>query len=251
MGMRDRLRQVGKLLRLLPDPVMRRGLRLGVAAALEHGALLRTLPVATLVDVGANVGQFSLLARALAPDCRIVAFEPLDRPARRFRRLFAGDPLTTLVAAAVGPEAGRAEMHVSRRDDSSSLLPIGPLQTAFAAGTEAVGRETVEVGPLSRFLPAERIVAPALLKIDVQGYEAAVLDGCDDLLDRFEWIYCELSFRELYLGQTLADGIVGRLARRGFALALVNNLVHDGQGLPVQADFLFRSRPRADGPPPS
>lgn len=242
MTLTDRVRQVGKLLRLLPDPIFRRGLWHGVGAAIEHRALLRTLPFATLVDVGANVGQFSLLARSVAPHALIFAFEPLAGPADRFRRLFRGDPAAHLFQAAVGPTAGTASMHVSRRPDSSSLLPIGPLQTAFAPGTEAAGREEVRVAPLSALLSADRIRAPALLKIDVQGYEGPVLEGAADLLPLFDWVYCEASFRELYMGQVLARHITGRLSDRGFDLTAVNNLTHDRAGLPVQADFLFTRR---------
>ncbi|MCK9367495.1 MAG: hypothetical protein M0P72_10155 [Metallibacterium scheffleri] len=42
----------------------------------------------------------------------------------------------TLHACAVGERAGMASMHVSARDDSSSLLPIGSEQTRIFPGTQ-------------------------------------------------------------------------------------------------------------------
>ena len=55
-----RRQQAEKLLRLLPVPLFRKALRAGAAAAVEHMALLRSLELRTVVDVGANVGQFAL-----------------------------------------------------------------------------------------------------------------------------------------------------------------------------------------------
>jgi FkbM family methyltransferase len=236
-----RLRQARKFFHLLREPTFRRGLRLGVGAAIEHRAIISTLDFATVVDIGANVGQFSLLARTLVPTCRIFAFEPLGRPAAVFRRLFAGDARTCIFQVAIGGGQGPALMHVSRRQDNSSLLPIGPLQTAFAPGTDEVAQETVTMASISTLLTIDEIRPPALLKIDVQGYEAAVLESCLPILERITYIYCEASFRELYLGQPLAHSLIAFLADKGFVLSAINNLCHDRDGLPVQADFLFRS----------
>ena len=89
-------------------------------------------------------------------------------------------------------------IHVSERDDSSSLLPIGKNQSELFPHTG--GREVREtpVLPLDEAIDAEEIFSPALLKIDVQGFELEVLKGCCSMLDRFCWIYVECSFIELY-----------------------------------------------------
>ena len=129
--------------------------------------------------------------------------------------------------------------HVSQRDDRSSLLSITPAQEAFVPGTAEAASATVSVRPLSDLLTAEQLASPALLKIDVQGYEDHVLRGAEPLLPHFRFIFCELSFRELYSGQPLAHDIVEYLLERGFRLNSVGNLSADKTGIPVQADFLF------------
>jgi len=91
-----RLRQLRKLMRLLPSRGFRRGLLHGVAASVEHLEVMRGIALSTLIDVDANVGQFSLLMRTLHPGTRIYAFEPLSRPAMKFESLFRGDAQTTL-----------------------------------------------------------------------------------------------------------------------------------------------------------
>jgi len=183
---------------------------------------------------------------ALFPQARIVAFEPLAGPAARFIRLFAGNPRVTLHRAALGPAAATAAMHVSRAADSSSLLPIGARQAEIFPGTEEVGTEQVTVAPLDSFLTASDIVAPALLKIDVQGCELEVLRGAAPLLACFEWVYVEASFQRLYVGQALAGEVADFLAHHGFVEAGRFNLARDAGGQEVQADFLYRRAGRAN-----
>ena len=65
------------------------------------------------------------------------------------------------------------------------------------------GTAGIRVTRLSDALPAGEIAAPALLKLDVQGFELPALEGCEGVLDRFDWVYVECSFMELYAGQPL------------------------------------------------
>ena len=131
--------------------------------------------------------------------------------------MFAGDTRARLVEAAVGSQAGEAQIHVSARDDSSSLLPITARQNALFPGTAEAGTATIRVARLADEVPAAGIAAPALLKLDVQGFELQVLAGCEEVLERFAWVYVECSFQELYAGQSFADEVIAWLRERGVA----------------------------------
>jgi FkbM family methyltransferase len=228
-----------KLYACLVDPLFRRVLfSHGVAAAPEHRHILAP-GLSTVVDIGANRGQFSLAARRWAPEARVFAFEPLAGPAAVFCKVFADDSKINFFQAAVGPQAGETTIHVSGDDDSSSLLPISGLQQRLFPGTGEVRTETIRVGRLSDFVTVEDIKAPALLKLDVQGFELEVLRGCEDLLGQFAQVYVECSFVELYTGQALADEVVAWLRERGVRLAGVHNMSYDPNGAAVQGDFLF------------
>ena len=236
----ESLIKVGKLAAILISPYYQaRLLRHRVAAGVEHARVLSGLDCRTVVDIGANRGQFALVARQCQPHARIISFEPLPAAAAKFRAVFAGDDRVTLHEVAIGPAPGDAAIHVSRRDDSSSLLPITSTQVALFPGTGEVATATVRVAPLREFIPAADIEPPALIKLDVQGYELEALRGCEDLLDRFAYVYAECSFVELYAGQSLADEVNSWMRERGFKLHGEHNTVHDRGGRAIQADFLF------------
>jgi FkbM family methyltransferase len=218
-----------------------------VAATVEHGEGLGGLTLRTVIDVGANRGQFTLFALHTFPEAKIVSLEPLAAPAARFRRVFAKERRVTLHNAALGPETGQFIMHVSGHDESSSMLPITATQGQLFRGTDEVRTETVRTAPLSEFLDGSSIEEPALLKLDVQGYELEALRACGDLLDKFAYVYAEASFIELYEGQVLADDLVAWLRERGYELVSSYGASSDQHGRKIQADMLFKRSRNAPG----
>ncbi len=236
----DKLSQTLLSKRLLQALLLHR-----VLAGAEHRFVL-SRDLRTVVDIGANRGQFALAARHWAPRARLMSFEPLDAPAKRFRSVFNGDDQVVLHQSAIGPASLMQKMHVSAKDDSSSLLPISSVQTTMFPGTGEIGTTEVRMAPLDEFVTAKELRSPCMLKLDVQGFEFDALRGCESLLDNFDWVYCECSFVEFYVGQNLAWEIIDWLSTRGFHLDGIFNPAYDLKGLCVQADFLF-SRKDGDG----
>jgi FkbM family methyltransferase len=224
-----------KLLRLLARPRFAAALaRHRVAAAVEHLEPIRLTRAATLIDIGANKGQFSLAFRAVRPDAAIIAFEPLAAAADTFHALL---PDAILYRIALAGAEGEADFHVTDRSDSSSLLPPGPGQSeAFGVVDERVIK--VPVRRLDACVALADAAHPILIKIDVQGAELQVLEGCGDL-EAVDFIYVELSFVELYEGQPLFREVSDYLAGRGFTRLGVFNQVETERFGPTQADFLF------------
>ena len=234
------LKMAVKLARVMRVRRWRRALRAGVAAGVEHAHILSTMVgCRTVVDIGANRGQFALAAREVFPDADIISFEPLSIAAKKYREVFAEDAGARLHEAAIGPTAGSATLCVSGRDDSSSFLPISERQSTLFPGTAQVGVVNAEMGPLTQYVARTDIRGPALLKLDVQGFELQALHGCEALLPEFSWVYAECSFVELYVGQALASQLIAWLRDHGFILGGIYNAVYDAQGRAVQADFLF------------
>lgn len=237
-------RRARKLNSLLRVAEYRRALWRGVPAAVEHDRTELPSGVRTVLDVGANRGQFAVVAGRRWPQAALVCFEPLPAPRAVLARVLGRDQRLRIVGAALTDQAGWAEMHVSRAEDSSSLLPITARQVEAFPGTDEVGRTAVRTARLDEEVAPGTIERPAVLKIDVQGSELGVLRGATGLLAELDAILIEASFAELYAGQALADEVIRFLQSHGFALVAITSPVADDRGTVLQADLVFAAGDR-------
>jgi FkbM family methyltransferase len=242
------VQRVSKLWHILGSPAYRRALRHGVAAAVEHEAVPYAADFRTVVDVGANRGQFALVAARRFPHAALWCFEPLPEPRAKLKAVIGQRPHTNISSTALSASAGTQEMHVTRRDDSSSLLPVSSRQRSEFAGTDEVGLHRVETARLDEVINKTQITAPALLKIDVQGYELEVLKGANGLLGLFDTIIVESSFVEFYVGQPLAAEVILFLTSMGWKLRGAYGVVYGSDGMCLQADLLFECQKTGDEP---
>ena len=234
------VRRGRKLLRLLAIRPYRRALVHGVGAALEHEHTPLPHNLRTVLDVGANRGQFALIAARRWPEARLVCFEPLPHARAVLERVLRRHRRFDVVDAALSDHKGMAQLHVAGADDSSSLLPITQLQVETFPGTEEVSTLQVRTLRLDEEVAPGTIDRPALLKIDVQGAELSVLRGAVGLLPDLDAILVESSFAELYAGQALADDVIRFLHASGFALVAIAGPTRDAKGNVLQADLVFR-----------
>ncbi|MFG1677076.1 amino acid adenylation domain-containing protein [Micromonospora sp. NPDC049282] len=180
----------------------------GQRVYLRDGIVLR--PGATVLDVGANIGMFSLFVHQLCPDATIHAFEPVPAVVEALRRNVAefGVP-ATVHAHGLAREPGEVSFtyypgysmmsgHAAYADRDAE---IGVIKRYLANERDAgagerdvlldradellaerfAGRElTVPVRPLSAVLDELAPTRIDLLKIDVQRAEADVLAGLAD-----------------------------------------------------------------------
>jgi FkbM family methyltransferase len=164
-------------------------LHAGGLAGYEPGALACWLAAAetvgpgTVLDVGANVGIYSLLARALTPRA-IVAFEPTPRVARTARAIARRNRLPYRIEPiALSSREGRTTLYLSDVTDASNSLAPG-----FRTSSRQI---QVPVQTLDRYLERTGTVA-ALLKVDTETTEPDVLAGAQRTLqDVRPWVLCE------------------------------------------------------------
>ena len=229
------MKRIGKALSALAVPAYWPSLARGVVPGFEHGAAFVGKDFASVLDIGANKGQFAAFAKHRWPHAKIICFEPLPGPRHRLTSLL-GDR-AAVHAVALGQTNGEAEMHLASREDSSSLLALGDTQKRLFS-MEEERTVTVPVCRLDDVVKAGELEHPSLLKIDVQGFEYEVLKGATGLLDAIDEVYVECSFVELYVGQKMAGDVTAFLSDFGFREAGRFNVCRDGQ-TEVQADLLF------------
>jgi FkbM family methyltransferase len=170
-----------------------------------------------LVDVGANVGQYADLSRALGFRARIVSFEPLSDAFAILDRRSATTPTWEARNVALGAERGTSVLQVSANSVSSSLLPIRDEHVRAAPKSRLARTEEVAISTLDDQL---RDVSgdSVWLKLDVQGFELSVVKGGPETLDRVEVVQSELSLANLYDGQTDYLEFCQYLRDRGFRM---------------------------------
>lgn len=236
---RNAARKGRKLGTLLTQPRWRRGLLSSVAATVEHDALPIRRDLRTVFDVGANRGQFCLYSLARFPSATILAFEPIPDAVAHLEALYAHEDRVEVMPFALGNTEGDVDMHLSAREDSSSLLPVGKRQISLFPGTAEVGTVRAQVKRLDSVLDTRTVEAPALLKIDVQGFELPVLRGAERSLRLFDQVLIEASFTELYDGQALFPEVTHFIEQHGFHLVSGRISASDATGRWLQGDFLF------------
>jgi len=193
----------------------------------------------TIIDIGANEGQFAHKMRKLFPDAQIISFEPLPLVYKKLTDSFIKDQKFSSYNIALGENEENAVMWLNEYSPSSSLLKMKQHidHFNFARSQSAVN---VKVVPLDQVLELSKIELPYLVKIDVQGFEEFVIKGGRNIISNATMVIAEVSFIQLYDGHLLYDGIYFLMKELGFRYAgnylqlrsPVNNEI-------LQADAIF------------
>ena len=206
-----------------------------------HYEWLRSRNIRTVLDVGANTGQFAMMIREVLPGAAIYSFEPLEEAFSKL--LLTGRQLGNMhcMQMALGERSGEADMHRNAALASSSLLPIGTRHLkAFPHATEAT-RETVRIRSLDEVCSSLTLEKNILLKLDTQGYELAVLKGAGTTLQQVDTIIVEASFVPLYQDQPLFHDIYDFLHSRSFDYhGSLEKAIDPSNGEVLWEDALFR-----------
>jgi FkbM family methyltransferase len=207
--------------------------------------LLESRRVNCVVDVGANDGGFATAIRRHGYAGRIISFEPLREPFKSLRKKAISDGNWETVQCAVGDAKREVTINVSgNKGQSSSALPMLEAHINAAPHARYIGTETVNQERLDSLLPqlGVRPDSRTFLKVDVQGYERAVLDGASNLFadGAIIGLQLELSLVPLYGGaMTYREGL-DRAESLGMTLVRLDPIFDDpksGQTLQVDAVF--------------
>lgn len=220
-------------------------LRVTVAASLKSGHIdsLELLELAkpqqpqVIYDIGANIGTWSLLAKAVFPQATIHAFEPLVMHHEPFEKAVKNVSDITMHKVALGSKPGTLNMQVASFSDASSLLEIAEATQEYFGVTKE-REEAVKVVTLDEYATITHLPLPDLIKLDIQGYELEALRGASNCCRHANLIITEISFLEFYKGQALFHEVVEFLQDRGFYLYALGVNTPLGQRL-SQTDALF------------
>lgn len=172
-------------------------------------------PGDTVLDVGAHVGYFTLIAaRSIGPQGHVYAFEPEpDNYKLLIQNLeLNGYRNITPVRMAVSNRVGSSLLFSSGLDNGQHSL--------CRTGRPERRRQIVETTTLDAFLEAQGWPNVEMIKIDIEGAEPLVLDGMSRLLSRQTKLKMVVEFCPVVLKATGVDPreFLGRLTALGFKL---------------------------------
>jgi len=201
--------------------------------------LLEHYGVDLVLDIGAARGEYVTRLREFGYSGRAFSFEPLPEPFAVLSQRSHLDPHWRAFNAAVGSSEGLVTMNVSENSDSSSVLPILKEHEASAPRSRVVGSITIDQLTVDGLLIGEPNVT-SFLKLDVQGYEQAVLRGAESSLHRVAGVEVEMSLVPLYEGQILYQDMTNYLESWGFKLHRIAPGFSDPvTGKMLQMDAMF------------
>lgn len=173
------------------------------------------------VDVGANIGYFSLLASSIVGTSgQVFAVEASPSIYKKLRENIELNNCTNIQSfnLAASDVEGTLSIYLGNDDNLGATTTVASIANRSAQKLEAV----IPAKPLPDIVGAENLLKARLIKIDVEGAEPSVIRGVGDLLEKFgsetEWVI------EVTPGSgSDTDGILERFRNAGYKLYELTN----------------------------
>lgn len=214
-----------------------------LAWLLEHN-------IKTVLDIGANTGQFAEEIRKSLPDAFIYSFEPLGDCFKKLESDRKNDSKFKAFNFAIGDQDSSSTINRSSYSLSSSLLPMADSHKELFPHTKDSVPEKIEVRKLDSIIsqisskssgdsknPFQKEI---LIKVDTQGYEDKVIAGGKETFSKAKVILIEASFVRLYENQPLFDDIYQQLKVLGFSYhGALHQKINPKKGEVIFEDAIF------------
>lgn len=192
----------------------------------------------TLVDVGANEGDFTRAAAQLTNLAGVHAFEPQLACQASLQQALDLVRNSHLHAAAVGKEKGEIELLCTANSKLSSVLAPDAMVAAGYGHDDFTVQQRLSV-PMVRLddvIPFSTDIG--LLKIDVQGFELPVLEGARETLRSTQALLMEVNYVPHYEGGAAFDELHAAVRSHGFRTFGIS-APYGGPDGPLWADAMF------------
>ena len=159
-----------------------------------------------ILDVGAHRGESVRFFKEVFPQCDIYSFEPdpenfaeLEKCCFEINATFFGGRAVA-INQAVGDQTGTVKFFKQDISHLGGLLPINKRSEDSLGYAEKALNQSIYVQAitLDQFFIKNRLQRIGLLKIDVQGFETAVLNGAKKVLQKTNCCIVEVSFYDFY-----------------------------------------------------
>ncbi len=209
-------------------------------------ALLTQLDIDSVIDVGANNGQYGIMLRKLGFKGEIHSFEPVTISFNRLQKEAEKDKKWHIYHCALGHENTSISINISQASEFASLLPA----TSYAkkiydkkiplSETEQIQVKTLDdiFGQNKCFLE-KRI----FLKMDTQGYDLNVIKGGKLVVEQALALQSEISIIPLYKGMPDYLESLAVFNKSGFKLSGIYPVSRDpNNSILIELDCIMRKQ---------
>lgn len=148
------------------------------------------------IDVGSNIGFYAVLARKINPGLRVDAFEPIPSIFRRNQLFHMANGFDTsqVWQIAASDADGTANIILPQVPDAIEEQATATLRPdSWQMRAQDSLHIKVPTRRLDTFFEEKPLLAPLVIKIDVEDFESAVLKGAEHILANMRpWIVCEI-----------------------------------------------------------
>ncbi|MFT4629240.1 MAG: FkbM family methyltransferase [Cryomorphaceae bacterium] len=208
----------------------------------QRKRLLLHYNIDTVLDVGANSGQFAQqLKNDLGYTKSIISFEPLSSAFELLRLKAKNDPDWEVFNFALGDVEEQREINIAGNSYSSSFLDMLPSHIQSAPESRYIDKEIIEIRRLdSIFSEICNTTNKIYMKIDTQGFESKVIAGAENSLLSIGTVQLEMSLVPLYKGELLFNELYSLMVAKGYSLVGIEpGFADENSGQLLQVDGIF------------
>lgn len=155
----------------------------------------------TFIDIGANIGYYSLLAKIINPDLKVYSFEPSPSPYLFLEKNIALNNLKGIKTYnyALSNRDNEIDFFVHKSKKYSYLEHyLGGTDSLLNTQEDNMASVKVNAMMLDTFILNENISHVGLLKIDTEATEDMILEGANATIQKFKpIIVCEVLFQKI------------------------------------------------------
>jgi FkbM family methyltransferase len=141
-------------------------------------------PDSTVIDGGANIGLFSLVASQLTPKGKVYAFEPARVTSAALRKNTRDCKNIEVLAQGLGDKARKADMLVHGGFPSGSTVSDSGMPQFGVEAGDLVAEE-ISITTIDDFAKERNLDRVDFIKVDAEGYEKQILRGASQTIARF------------------------------------------------------------------
>ena len=204
-----------------------------------------------IFDLGANKGQSTLKYAQTFGAAKIYSFEPYDVSYNTLVSNIGDKDNIIPVKCAVSNKNGFCNLRINKKKTTNSILKTSDEGKYWAnkpSYMNTLDVKKVETIKLDSFCAKNKIPDINILKMDIQGAELLAVKGAEKLIKKghIKIIYAEVSFVRYYEDGVLFDKLYAYLAKRGFTLYDLYDLLYASNGQIRRADALFVNKELSD-----